>query len=537
MSVLIVDDEPLSRDGLRRIIDWESLGFAITDTVADGLEAQRRIAGGAPDVLLTDIKMPLVDGLELIRWVRDRYPQIASIILSGYDEFDLAREALRLGAESYLLKPVEPSDLMETLLRIRRRLEEDEQRFQELMRLRRLVREQTSSSLERSISLLLRGLTLEESQVDQLRANDLVEHRRHIAVALCECSPEIGTTSGADSASRRVFWRSITELPPTGPPFLIPETDFRFAMVDWSASRSEATIRLEQQLGELRHAFSEWGLPRLSAGIAMPRRSFADLVEAYREAEQALNSALREGGGLSVTYHPGAKNLTPLLDDTLDSAVAHIVSALRNRSEAELAEALDVVSGTLTGNPVPLRTAEGVLAHIVFCARDALASTGVEEILPPKWALSLVDGLVAYSSVPMKIAAVRSDLLSAIREVTLVEAPLNQRRIARAQRLIAERYSHFDLSLEDVASEVGTSPNYLTALLKSETGKGFVDHVTELRIQKAKELLARRDLKTYEVARRVGYQHPSYFSTVFRSQVGLSPSDFRENLKRTVEKL
>jgi two-component system response regulator YesN len=537
MNVLIVDDEPLVRDGLSNLIDWQRLGFTIVGPAVDGVEAQEIVERTPPDIVLTDIKMPVIDGMALIRWLRQHYPAIVTIIVSGYDQFDLARQAIELGAISFLLKPVEPSELIDCLFKARDIVRHAADEASELTRLRRLSVRSSEYVLMDAVSRLVRGVTLTEEHREHLARVGVSENHAALRVGIftTRWSPfsDFSQTDEDTRTLRQNLWERIIGYQETRRVIVVPETEMRFVVLAWGADSSEAATVLRDMVDSSRRVLQRLGFEPLSGGASLGRRRFGELFDAYREAESAMNAnALTHSIDIQWFTDSPETEVAPAQSDVeVADHIGKVVAAVEERDLERLPlEARRFVDALRERR---METFVGSLGTLLFAVRTSVSRS--ESSIGTAWVQDTLHAVLAHEAHQMRGMTLVHSLQELVAALQESERSAHQGSIARAKKILESRYADSDLSVEAIAAEIGMSANYLSSLFRSRTGVSLIDYLTDQRIEHAKTLLTTTSLKNYEIAERCGYQYPSYFSTVFRTRTGTSPTDFRRNRKKPGE--
>lgn len=537
MRVLIVDDEPLVRDGLSNLIDWERLGFTIVGLAVDGVDAQEIIEKTPPDIVITDIKMPVIDGLSLIKWLRQHHPSVVTIIISGYDQFDLARQAIELGAISFLLKPVEPSELIDCLYKARGIVRNAVEEANELSRLRRLSVRSSEYVLMDAVSRLVRGVSLTEEHREHLHRLGITENHVVVRVGVftTRWSPisDYLQTGENTRTLRQNLWERIIGYQETRPVIVVPETELRFVALAWGADSSEAATVISEMVDSSKRVLQRLGFEPLSGGVSLGRRRFSELLDAYREAESAMNTTvLTHSTAIQwfADYRDG--DVKPAHSDgDIAEYIGKVVAALEERDLDRLAIEAKRFIEALTERR--LETFVAALGSLLFAVRSSV--TRGDGATGDTWVQNTLQVILAHESYQMRGISLVHSLSEFVRRRQETERFAHQGTIMRAKKILESRFADSGLSVESIAAEIGMSANYLSSLFRSRIGISLIDYLTEQRIEHAKALLSNTSLKNYEIAERCGYQYPSYFSTVFRTRTGISPTDFRKNQKSSEE--
>ena len=524
-KVFLVDDEIVVREGIRSNFPWDET-FELAGEAPDGEIALTMLQDVKPDILITDIRMPFMDGLELCRQVSRTMPWVYIIILSGYDDFAYAKEAISLGVSEYLLKPVSGEELRGVLERISLRIEDDKRR-------RASDREQMAASnrfqREKLLTELYRGGNCERiiKEARSMKINLLANH--YLVMLL---SPEaeqeneeklltaqgvaerLAENSGGAAHHLRSFYNGRTEfifLVMGDTPEDLEERAYGLAQSACFDAQRSAGIELLVAIGE-----EENSLKDISKSLGNTR----GIMEKLRDGK-VKNRAMRIMGAQEVPPEPELSlpdmDSAPLADQ-LRYAAAEDVDAVLNKYVAGLGDS----------------AAQSVMMANYFFVEIMLAASRIvrdsggnpKEIIPEAFRTQN-----SMLSVDEALPLCRNMLR---RAVEFRESRGSERYgsvIRKARAFINERYADSNLTLHDVASHVALSNNHFCTVFSQEVGQTFTEYLTAVRIGRAKELLSATSMRTSDVAYSVGYNDPHYFSYLFKKNTGISPRDYRKDEK------
>lgn len=534
-TVFLVEDEIVTREGIRDTVDWRGAGFEFCGEAPDGEIALPLIEAKQPDVLITDIKMPFMDGLQLSRLVRERLPTAKIVILSGHDEFGYAQEAIKLGVAEYLLKPVGVREMHNLLTRLAAQLEGERRARADLQTLQQRVASELPLRRER---FLLKLLTVGSDAAAAIaESRDLGLDLVAVAFQVLVVRVDLAAGAGAgDFAACDTVYQALADLtanlaPDLGAAHLVKKDVDEFAVI----LKAESPAAVQGSSRRLAAAIHGQVAPHVRAtlrtGIGDAQQRLCEINHSFSSALLALHSGRRHELESAATRDAAGAELLRLDKQALDDF-------LRYGSEAEFPAMFDAYAGALS--PAALRSPairSYLLTDIVLATARAVHQHGGNAD-----ALFAEYGNLAVAPAAAGAAAGAPGLpseLDALREQTRAVClwALHAREnyagsrhgplIQRARAYLEQRYAAPELSLNDVAAHVGLSPNHLSTVFSSEVGETIRDYVTRLRMERAKELLRTTNLSAAEVCARVGYNDPHYFSAAFKRATGLSPRHFR----------
>ena len=498
MRILLVDDEELSRRGLRALIEREISDVQIIGEASDGQAALEAVESLQPDLVLMDIRMPEMDGVEAASRIAETAPGTRIVFLSAYDEFEYAQEAVRIGADGYLLKPVDRQELTRVLressrrLAERRRLDAFDQRT-EVERVRRWASEQLVHAIiqgqEQHFQELAEFLPGVEGQGTLL----VVEYPE----ACDPCLNYLERTLGRERvayALRRGDRTGVFFLPGVEPREIAHQAHRK------SDSYSEVPCRIRAAAIDAVGRGSHRAYRRLLAAMATeaPVEVVSQPVEGYR------------GSSLQPVVVPDMRA-------RVEEVVAERAAEERLELIGKLLEEVEAASSEST-------VIRELLVELVVCFRtQALALVSGET---GGFENGYIEELWNAASIPEMSAVARRQILRYEQALREIHAGRYSWRLTRAVDFLLEHLGD-DLYLDVVAEQVGISPQHLSRLFKEEMNSTFTRFVNEQRIERARYLLLTTSLGVAEIATAAGYRDADYFSRVFRRFCGCSPSDYR----------
>lgn len=535
IKVFLVEDEMVIRRGIKNSIDWEKEGYIFCGEASDGELAYPMIIKEKPDILITDIRMPFMDGLELCKLVKKELPNIKILILSGYDEFDYAKEAIRLGVTEYLLKPISSGKLLEALNGVSesiRREKEDKDLVRKYME---EMRENTEHEKQKFFEQMIAGNlsmadALETGKKYEMNLSAGMYNLLLFRFTLGEENRKSGELLGEaeyaiEKLTERLEYVFEFQRGVEGWAFLL--------MADNEEQMSERVKELSKDLEEIMKNYSTIAY---FGGIGQPVARLRELEESFREAERALAArfTMELNQIISVEDIRMAQNVDTLDDieitsfGEIEKTRTMLEKFLNNGAEDEIDEFVDVYINELSEEnlkSVLMRQYIIMDAYIVmmsFCEKfegiEGEMQAQSEELKNSMKTIQTLEEIKNYIRMLLKkIIGVR-DTISGRRYSDIIE-------IAKDQ--IRKTYMSDEISLNTIAAEVGMSPSYFSSIFSKEMGKTFVEYLTEIRMDRAKELLMCSSMKTSEIGYEVGYKDPHYFSYIFKKTQNCTPKEFR----------
>lgn len=527
-KVFLVEDEPVTRRGIRNNVDWESAGFKFCGEAADGEMALPLIEASQPDVIITDIKMPFLDGLQLCKIVREHMPWVKIIILSGHDEFEYAQSAIKLGAIEYLLKPVDAAKLQQTLKEVAVSLDREGQELEKLKKLREDATINLSLARERFLLRLVMGGISSAEAVEQSHKLGLdIVARCYTVLALNidlrECVQPF------DYGEYQRFEKIVSDSIGGNPDILLTIKDPEELVL---VIKGDSPDELQQEGKFIAELIKQEVDEKIACDLTIERGSvqhrIGDIHYSFAEALAKVKVAKQ-----------------PRIPLGPDERIDHI--ELMKLEQAKLRDFL------LFGNAQDcdaffddhLQAVGEAAAHsylikhylfvdIILAVAQFVSDLGgdVDQVVPE---IHSIDELLHDVETYAQIREIMSRILSSA--ISLRDSQVQSERtiiVQRAKAYIDNNFTNPELSLSEVAAEANFSPSHFSSVFHKETGETFRDYLSRSRIEQAKELLRTTNHTYSEIAYQSGFGDPRYFGQVFRRKVGVSPQEFR-NQNQTSE--
>ncbi|AIQ17907.1 response regulator [Paenibacillus sp. FSL H7-0357] len=517
-KVLLVDDEPIILRSLKVAIPWDELGLEIAGEARNGEVALRLIEEKAPQIIISDIRMPVIDGIALMKEVLPRSSKLIFIFISGYGEFEYARDALRLGAFDYLLKPIDHDELTEMLTRAKVKLDkqkENEQLMLSVQMLSTLARERMFAEFTLGNSRPLQHLKWLE--------NSELEGEYFMAVVRLD---DYAALAARWSAEEKHLWlfaiRNILEEWSMDNGAL---SVFPFYNGEWVLLFPGRLGEGKRELGEKLVAdIKRYSKLACSVGISRSTQGIDQLSTVYPLAAKALFQRFYSGqagvfieeetpdtGGRDVKY---PKELE-----------VSLIESIRTLNMERMLVLFDEMAIFIEAQALSKELAERIIIEMVVVLYRQFENLNMQ----PDWSLEgLLGKLHGLGTLTAMISVLKQEFCEWMLESNKVMAREDGRSVVeKAKRYIEDNY-HKDLSIEELSEVAGLSISHFCTLFKQISGYTFLEFVTNCRMEKAKYILQNSNVKVYQVAPLVGYQDPRYFTQVFKKATGKTPTEYRE---------
>ncbi|MDO4174924.1 MAG: response regulator [Eubacteriales bacterium] len=525
-GVIIVDDDAVMRMSLRMMIDWESEGFLLLGEAENGLEAQKLMQEVRPAIVITDMKMPVMNGVDFIRTLEHMPHKPSVVVLSSYDDYELVRESMKLGAVDYLLKTDLSAEKLLQTLRPLRKQPSDGKNTVHLDALRaNLIKNIISRFFlsDHDLAMQLQQASVvfhgEPVWCLVLKANASMEQIRNeeeyrtICVSLIHIAEEIAQDY-MDAFCAEGF---------TGEFYLLGTLHL---------SDAQAQQRIQNMAERLAKMLEQYLDILVSIGISCGKKTVQGLFDACRQAQLAARRAALEKQTFFMMYPHGesqghsAETHYHILDDTcqLDQAILRSDIAMIHTSMQKLQH-------TILAAPVTVFEQQQMAADLLIHICESLRQSHQKKKVPAVTAAQRLDELSQINQ--PKVLQDWMEVLEATLCDGLASASTNKRNtdVTRAQAYIDIHYAE-DITLPALAKQLEITPGYLSTLMKRELGMTFSEYVLHVRMEHAKQLLEQEDLHIYEVATRVGYNNQYYFNSLFKRVFGVSPGQYSKKFSQ-----
>jgi two-component system response regulator YesN len=518
-KVFFVEDEIVTREGIRDNVDWNANGFEFCGEASDGEMALPLLRTTRPDVLITDIKMPFMDGLELSKIVRERMPWVKIIILSGHDEFEYAQQAIQLGVTEYLLKPVTVQNLHQVLQKLAGQLEQEKKEQENLRHLQEQIEENRAILRERFLLKVVVGAVSSTEAIEkgQLLGLDLIA-RCYLVVIL---KTELGDKSDQFNYDEyQQVQHIVAGLVEDMPDVFLLRKDWEELVLMMKGNAPEFVIEERERLLErIKQAVTRTRY-RLIIGSGTPKKRIAEIHQSFVEALVKIQNATNE--------HENGGNITVDKADLLKvdrSAVEHF---LRCGAKEEFDEFFNIYIRPLGESALTSYLIKNyIIVDIVLATAKLVNDLGgdIDQVIPE---LNFIETtLASIKTVEQLREQVYKILTGLLAFRDRYTGSYHMGTIQQAKAYIDHHYMDPALSLNEVAAQANLSSSHFSVIFSKESCQTFREYLTEIRINKAKELLRTTALRSADIAYQVGYSDPHYFSHVFKKNTGLSPNEFR----------
>ncbi|PZE20530.1 response regulator transcription factor [Paenibacillus xerothermodurans] len=538
-KLLLVEDEEDVRCSLFREIDWEGYGFTVVDTAENGKEATDMIERWKPDVVVTDIRMPFMDGIQLSEWMRVHYPTAKIIILTGFDEFEYAQKAVKLHIDEYVLKPFSNDELIAALIKIKELIDADMKQKENLTALQEHYRESLPVLREVFLAALI-SRRLRRTEIEEKARNyDLRLQGQSYVVSVI--SMDHNTTDQAE-AGHSLRYSKDNELKLFAMLNISEEIINRLGLgivflhnnqlvaltVAEERERGAVTKRTLIALEEIRQNIEKYLRLTVTIGVGTVTSELEQVSYSYKDAVHALDYRLILGNNRVICIDDvEARYVQKLRFDELKERA--LMRCIKVGTFTELQDIVEELFLGISDGHVSIKDCQIYLLEILTTILKAAqqASPDLDVALGADFKpFAEIDRFTNLQEAKDWIIQLCSKIMSSIVHE---RHSAYQSLVDQAKAYVHAHYHQSDISIAKVCQHLHISAGYFSGIFKRETKMTFGGYLQHVRMEAAKQMLRTTDLRALEIAGKVGYAEPNYFSFAFRKHVGVSPKEYRSS--------
>lgn len=529
IGLLLVEDEAAIKSKLMQNVAWSDYGFEPVLGASNGLEALEVLERHPIKIMVTDIQMPKMNGIELLKEIKKRGYRMKIIVISGFAEFEYAQESIKLNVSDYLLKPFASRRLLDAVLRLKDELEKEEAEESEKKDLQEQLKKNRSDLVDKLLLDLLNGnvVTNLEARLDFLGIRDLIGSEFQVAVMEIPDNQLQEMTEEEKYLLNLQLYQQVRRLTNVNcyQSYVVNHHRNQVALIILKPDQ-DLPFRLEEILTQT-HLALKFGV---ACGLGRKYQDLADISLSYREACSALQ--YRYLYGLNRVFsindlNPDTQAYHKILNSLqrnpiFDNLKIGVDSAIKD----ELRKIIDEMRSAGINSELSKMVA-GNLILLAFTTLSELGYNAGEIFGDDATILAELNRVESLEELEQLLISFFDKINDYIRQK---HTSLNHQLVEEIRRYLDENFAQ-DITLSAMANRYKISPGYLSLLFTEQTGKNFIDYLTERRINKAKELLKHSDLKIYEISSAIGYNDSFYFSNCFKKITGVSPREYRERTK------
>lgn len=542
LKIFLAEDEVVVRETIKRMIPWEELGFELVGEAADGEMALPLLLRQQPDLLITDIKMPFMDGLTLARLAKKEIPGLKVVILSGYDDFNYAKQAIGIGVEDYLLKPITKNALIERLSEIRSRYEHEKTQKEYYEKFQREMQDYEKNSSRDFFEALVGGSMdmMEVYKRAEKLGLDIVAEAYNVLIFTMNCDEDFSGQRDEYSSWEAESLELLENFFAGHSSAMLFRSNIFSYGVLLKGQRETIEENTRACVDEIRKILSrqdgrrEWFL---AVGQSVERLS--QIQKSYHTASRAFSQRYLYDENIlyydemETMEHPGGQAetednayLQKVDVNALNPAILQkfLSNGLQEETENFVKDYFyaigqEPMESLVFRNYVILNVRFSVISFIkgLGCDTNEMESADTEEVLAESG--KNMESAIAYAKKMISQAIEIRDQNSGNKNRSILKTAVD---------FIDSHYMDEEISLNTVANVANVSSNHFSALFSQNMGQTFIEYLTTLRMNKAKELLRCTGMRSSEIAGEIGYKDAHYFSYLFKKTQGMTPSDYRK---------
>lgn len=542
LKIFLAEDEVVVRETIKRMIPWEELGFELVGEAADGEMALPLLIRQQPDLLITDIKMPFMDGLTLARLAKKEIPRLKVVILSGYDDFNYAKQAIGIGVEDYLLKPITKNALIERLSEIRSRYEHEKTQKEYYEKFQREMQAYEKNSSRDFFEALVGGSMdmMEVYKRAEKLGLDIVAEAYNVLIFTMNCDEDFSRQRDEYSSWEAESLELLENFFAGHSSAMLFRSNIFSYGVLLKGQRETIEENTRACVDEIRKILSrqdgrrEWFL---AVGQSVERLS--QIQKSYHTASRAFSQRYLYDENIlyydemETMEHPGGQAetednayLQKVDVNALNPAILQkfLSNGLQEETENFVKDYFyaigqEPMESLVFRNYVILNVRFSVISFIkgLGCDTNEMESADTEEVLAESG--KNMESAIAYAKKMISQAIEIRDQNSGNKNRSILKTAVD---------FIDSHYMDEEISLNTVANVANVSSNHFSALFSQNMGQTFIEYLTSLRMNKAKELLRCTGMRSSEIAGEIGYKDAHYFSYLFKKTQGMTPSDYRK---------
>ena len=542
IKVFLVEDEYAIREGIKKSVNWEANGYTLVGEAGDGEMAFPKIVKARPDILITDIRMPFMDGLELSRLVKKEIPNIKIVVLSGYDDFNYAKQAISIGVEEYILKPVSGENLLTELGKIADAINVERQDELAKDKYLRDMEEIRTLAKQKFIHDMIDGKLSMQESLEQGRELGIDITAAYYSIVLFQAFPknkagvpaeeefDVAEYSGVSEEIYSRIRETVSESPNV---YLYEQVGDVLCFLEKSDSLNDMNQNTQKGIDIIKEIMSTKPDWIYFISIGKPVERIRDVNSSYRDASKRFAERYMLDESFIFYGENGYSNVLDIggIDIKMVSQKT-IFHFLRNGTLVEIDDLVSEYFSSLGEEAMESRLfcqyvlMEALISGMAFLdsmnvSREKAASI-LGELSDPVRFVDSVDKAKGYITRILKVLIEYRNQVSDKKYTEIID---------KAREFIKAQYKNDEMSLQTVASYVNVSSNHFSAIFRKETGETFIDYLTKVRMDNAKDLLTCTSMKTSEIGFEVGYKDPHYFSYIFKKTIGMSPKEYRRMKK------
>lgn len=516
-GVIIVDDNLITKKSLALTINWQELGCNVVADADDGVAALALVKQYKPDIIITDIRMPRMDGLKLTQKVKELFPSTKVIITTGYSEFTYAKEAIRLGAFDLIVKPIDSNELIRVVKRAVEALDDEKREKTEKEHLKSAIQKDNDLLIAKAVTDCIQGLSVDNTYgpIFQRFAIFSVEYKLDFKTIKDETLRNL--LDDSNNAAKALKQKYNCEII-----YFWINNKYSVLVAEKSGQISKITY---EYLNDVCNEFVKSNYAaryyNYTIGVSKIHSRFKEIKTAYCESIDALECGFYFSDK-KIIFAESLKGKGIINEST---QIKKIYDSIKNGDIEKFNSIMDEIRDTLIAETPDIQSVKIMLSNICFIAIDFYYTSQSYKLYNYKSHSEINNEINALDNLENTIKYVKN-LVSILIKSQNSDMRKNYSKLTL--QVIDYLNEHYDkkVSLQEISDYVSLTPSYVSRVIKKDTGQSFVDLFNNIKISIAEKLLRESNLKVYEVANKVGIENYSYFYQLFKKATGISPTDY-----------
>ena len=537
-KILLVDDEILVRDAIRENIDWGKLDCELIGDCENGKQAVEFVKTHEVDIVLTDILMPYMDGMELSHFLHDNYPDVLIVIFSGFGEFEYAKKAIQYNVSEYMLKPVTAMELTKVIENMKEKLDsrkKEQRKMESLTQVSQDYHKNANVIRSKALDCLVKCTREVQVSLDELERMGITFQAASYRVAVFDIDTysemyQMDMDKQQESALMAFVLFNVGDeiVVQEKAGVVYQEGNNRVCIIFAGNRTKEFSENIHRICHEIQKKVKEVIGLETSIGIGSWVRSPYELIHSYRLAAKAIDYRYLLGGNLLFDMEEKKTDNSIFLINDLETLTEAIKSGDRRLMEETLGQIETEIKSALVEKSYACIYLQQVIRAIGNTCQSL--SEEPEKIIAQREAL--LKAVTEQRMFSQAAALVEKYAQEVFDELQELNSSSGQRQGMLAMDYIQKNYMDPGLSLNSICSYLNISTSYFSTIFKEMTGETFIEVLTRVRMEKAKELLENTTMKNYEIAEKVGFSDPHYFGISFKKITGKTPTEYAREKRR-----
>ncbi|MBU3145774.1 response regulator [Clostridium sp. CF012] len=535
-KLILVDDEEEVRKGIIQKINWQQYGFELVGEAENGREALELSEKFTPDVVITDIKMPFMDGLQLSEELRKRYPTIKIIILTGFDKFEYAQKAVNLNVVEYALKPVSAKEFIEVLLRVKAQIDEEMLRKKDMEAMNEYFVKSLPILKEKFLTYLITS-KLNKDEIEEkcknyninLNGNRFVVAAINIDRKIIYKDKKIDNSNEVDLIKFAVINIIEEILFERDRGIVFIHNDLIVIISPYlEEDRGYIFNSIQATLEEIKQNIEKYLKLTITIGLGTITSDVSNIYDSYQNAILALDYRFIMGNNRIIWI----EDIEPSSSEKIvfDEIMEHdLRSSIKVGTESEIIQTIDGLFYQLLDVKAPFKHFQIYLLEILTTIIKTAESLNVDLTYIFGENYNLFVELYEFNDLNQVKSWFEYISIKIMNYITKDRQDSCTLLVEKTKAYINKHYSDSSITINSLCNYLYISPTYFSFIFKKETKMTFINYLTQIRMDASKELIKATKLKSFEIAYKVGYAEPNYFSYCFKKHFGISPSEFRNN--------